>query len=348
MDYDRITSNLVAVGKTPESWESPDGTRVLILPYGGRVLGLFTSADPVNFFWTNPDLADLKSTYRLFQGEQWQNPGGDRTWLAPEVDFFLPDYPNCERYCVPAELDPGQYTITKINGTITLINQAILTLTRRQLPIQLTISKSVGPALNPLRHESRGLSGLKYAGYTLNSKLELANAKDERIVVGLWNLLQMPHGGDMLVPTHVRRDPQIYLGDIAQEDLIVTDRLVRYKMRAPGEQKLGIDAIATKGRAGYMYSVGNETALVIRNFSVNPSGEYVDAPWRTPDQPGSAFQACNVNNASGAFSELEYHVPAIGPRLKRYVCEDESQVWAFRGSASEIVSAARCLLAPDI
>ncbi len=348
MDYDRITSNLVAVGQAPEPWESPDGTRVLILPHGGRVLGLFTSGDPVNFFWTNPDLADVESASRLFQSEEWQNPGGDRTWLAPELDFFLPDYPNCERYYVPPGLDPGQYTVTNSDGTITLINQAILKLSRREMPIQVTISKSVGPALNPLRHEAGRLNGLRYAGYTLSSKLQLADAKDERIVVGLWNLLQLPHGGDMLVPTHIRRAPQIYLGDVPREDLIVTDRLVRYKMRAPGEQKLGIDAIATKGRAGYIYSVSNEIALVIRNFRVNPSEEYVDARWRSPDEPGAAFQACNVNNASGVFSELEYHAPAIGPRLRKSICEDESQVWAFRGSASEMVSVARCLLGPDI
>ena len=30
----------------------------------------------------------------FYAGDQWQNSGGDRTWLAPEVDFFFPNYPS--------------------------------------------------------------------------------------------------------------------------------------------------------------------------------------------------------------------------------------------------------------
>jgi hypothetical protein len=107
-------------------------------------------------------------------------------------------------------------------------------------------------------------------------------------------------------------------------------------------------AIATTGRAGYMYASGNQAVLVIRNFNVNPSGEYVDVHWQEPEKPGAAFQACNVNNALGSFSELEYHAPAIGLQLGKAVSEDESQVWAFRGPEPEVTTVARRLLTPYI
>lgn len=344
MDYELIIANLTAAGKTPEPWESPDGTRVLILPHGGRILGLFTPAGPINFLWTNPDLETVRSAIRLFQSDEWQNPGGDRTWLAPEVDFFLPDYPDCSRYSVPADLDPGQYKVVRSDGTVTLTNCATLKLSRQERPIQLTISKSIGPALNPLRNEGEVLSGIEYAGYSLRSRLELGDTNGTRASVGLWNLLQMPHGGDMIVPTYARAEPKIYLGDVAREDLIVTDKLVRYKMRASGEQKLGIGANATTGRVGYMYGSGNQAVLVIRNFNVNSSGEYVDVHWQEPEKPGVVFQACNVNNAQGSFSELEYHAPAIGTQLGKTISEDESQVWAFRGPEPEVTAVVRRLL----
>ena len=37
----KIVDTLNAVGKSTEVFKSPDGTSVLMLPYGGRVLGLF-------------------------------------------------------------------------------------------------------------------------------------------------------------------------------------------------------------------------------------------------------------------------------------------------------------------
>ena len=52
---------------------------------------------------------------------------------------------------------------------------------------------------------------------------------------------------------------------------------------------------------------------MIRNFLVNPSGAYVDVPWDGPAELGDAVQACNIKSSLGSFSELEYHVPAIGP-----------------------------------
>ena len=47
---------------------------------------------------------------------------------------------------------------------------------------------------------------------------------------------------------------------------------------------------------------------------------------------GYAVQACNIHSALGEFSELEYHVPAIGPGTGRMRSEDVSQTWAFRGT----------------
>src|SRR5580700_1611299 len=113
MNYEQLADNLAAVGKPSQSWQSPDGTRLLILPHGGRILGLFTAADASNFLWVHPDLGSPQTASRVFESGDWQNPGGDRSWLAPEVDFFLPNYPNCDRYSVQSALDPGHYRISR-------------------------------------------------------------------------------------------------------------------------------------------------------------------------------------------------------------------------------------------
>ena len=47
-----LIGTLSQVGKTPHVYHSPDGTDVLVLPYGGRVLGLYSPESDTNFFWT--------------------------------------------------------------------------------------------------------------------------------------------------------------------------------------------------------------------------------------------------------------------------------------------------------
>ena len=95
---------------------------------------------------------------------------------------------------------------------------------------------------------------------------------------GLWNLVQMPHGGELLVPTFGRTKPIIVFGDIPSDDLVNEDHLIRYKMRQQGEHKIAIRATATTGRVGYIYQADGKWSLIIRSFIVNPSGEYIDVP----------------------------------------------------------------------
>ena len=348
----RLAQILHDAGKPPRLDTLPDGSTVLVLPHGGRILGLFAPESDENFFWTHPDLESAESARAFFASEAWHNSGGDRTWLAPEVDVFLPNYPSTDGYWQPRQLDPGEYRLVEEAGQPRLINRLSLTLSRSGRTVDLEMTKSVGPAPNPLRHETGFAEGdgVEYAGYTLHTTLELRSADAEAADhVGLWNLVQFPHGGDLLVPTHARTTPKVCFGNIADEDLIVGDRMLRYRMRAAGEHKIDIRAVAITGRIGYLHeAAGGRSALIVRNFFVNPSGDYIDVPWGDPDDPGYAAQACNVNIALGCFSELEYHVPAIGGNTARRRCDDASQIWAFRGPERQMRAVAAMLLGVEI
>jgi hypothetical protein len=341
----KLVAVLRSVGKQVEWFRSPDGSEILILPYGGRILGLFAPGNEVNFYWTNAALEDSNKAKVFYESDQWHNSGGDRTWIGPEVNFFFPKFPNLTVYHQQRSLDPGNFQVQTAGDQIQLVNNLTVTDYRNNQNIDLIITKSVSPALNPLRQE-RGvdpLSHIEYAGYTLRTSLEMISQNAD-ICVGLWNLVQMPHGGDLLVPTYGRTTPQFYFGQVPPEDLIITDHLVRYKMHAAGGYKIGIRAVATTGRVGYMYKVGNQWALIIRNFSVNPSGEYVDVPWENVEYPGDCVQACNADVEQYTFSELEYHVPAIGHNTGYEKCDDAAQVWAYRGSLKDIRLVANRLL----
>ena len=345
----KLIQVLEKAGKPTRLYQTEDGSSVLLLPYGGRVLGLYPPRSVDNFYWTHTALESAATAKAFYASKNWHNSGGDRTWLAPEADFFFPNFPKLDVYFQPRSLDPGQYRVRRSGTGFELTNRLRVTPSRLRNEITLQITKRFGAAVNPLRHE-RGLdlAGLEYAGYTQYTSLELVgSSRSARVQVGLWNLVQMPHGGDLLIPTFSRNEPRhIFstVGTIPARDLITTEHLIRYRMRQKGEHKISVRAASVCGRVGYVYPAGNKWALIVRNFIVNPSGEYVDVPWTETDYFGFAIQACNVNSGLGAFSELEYHIPAIGHRTGRTRCDDEAQIWAFRGGKEQILHVCRFLL----
>ncbi len=347
-------ATLKAVGKPAELYQVDDGTRLLILPYGGRILGVFAPGSEENFLWTNSALNNIDTARAYFASDDWQNSGGDRTWLAPELDFFFPKFPNIDiaGYWQPRSLDPGNYELIRTAHGVKLINRLTIEGFRSRKRVELEITKSVEAAPNPLRYDATiGIAAVEYAGHTLLTSLKILDSNpNDDLLVGLWSLTQMPHRGELFIPTYSRTEPRIYFGlvDTPPDELAMSDRLVRFKMGAPGEHKIGVRAAVTTGRIGYIYPTGNKHALIIRNFFVNPSGEYADVPWTEPDDRGYSTQACSVSGRWGEFSEMEYHVPAIGGGTGLRHIEDRSQLWAFRGSREDIGKIARALLSNEI
>ena len=70
---------LKAVGKPARVITTSDGTTVLILPYGGRVLGLYAPGSEENFYWTHDTLRSVDVAKAFYDGDEWKNSGGDRT-----------------------------------------------------------------------------------------------------------------------------------------------------------------------------------------------------------------------------------------------------------------------------
>jgi hypothetical protein len=326
-----LATNLIKLG----------ASRLLVLPHGGRVLGLFASRDDVNFLWTHDALRKVESARRLFD-QHWPNPGGDRTWLAPEHELFVSDIRNpWEMYRQPRELDPAKYVFDANNGAPLLRTRASLKLHRSKTTADVRIDKTLAAVADPLGDVDLGLT---FAGYatmvTLSAKTKVS--------ISLWQLLQLPPNGEMVVRTLHRSPPRVWFGKISRADLAATDDFVHYRMRDRRRtHKIGVRAIACAGRAGYVVRRDARTFdLVVRNFFVDPSGQYVDAPFDDLRETGYAFQACNVaEDDIGHFAELEHHVPTGHVAAAGEVrARDASQVWAYRGGREAIVQAARRLL----
>lgn len=345
--FRQLIQSLAAVGHPTELVQTRDGSRILLLPYGGRILGVFSpNNDDDNFLWTNPALSSAPAACAYYSSNQWHNSGGDRTWLAPEIEFFFPGFPDVKNYLQPRSLDPGSYVVDRKPSGLELVNRLVLTAFRSGETLEVEIRKSVAAAPNPLRLElDFGARRIEYAGYTQVTALQILKpGPQDATPVGLWNLTQLPHGGEMIVCTYFRTEPKTYFGELQPGQIETTGRHVRYRMQCPGIQKIGIRAVATTGRCGYRYQRAGKHTVVIRNFSVNPSGDYLDVPWLDHDTQAYSMQACSVNCEWGEFSEMEYHAPGIGRATGTANSRDISQLWCFRGSEAEITEIANMLL----
>ncbi|MBN2581145.1 MAG: hypothetical protein JXB10_19345 [Pirellulales bacterium] len=343
-----LLKNLAAAGHKTFWSQTPDGSRILLLPYGARVLGLFSPSNDTNFFWTNPALNQPATAKRLFQSDGWHNTGGDRTWLTPEIDVFFPDYPRCRRHVEQPALDAAEYRLEARDDGVALTRAMTLRFHRAGRTMRLQLSKEIGPAANPLRRETavkKLMAKIGYAGYTQRTRLRLLGASARApLPVGIWNLIQLPLGGEMLIPTYVQTGPRLLFGDVPPQALSTEPRCLRFRINLPGEHKIAVRAAASTGRVGYVWKDRRDWSLVVRNFFIDPSGEYVDVPKDEPTDFGYAIHAVNVSSALGDFCEMEYHAPALGCHPRSIEGADVSQVWAFRGPRAAIAGLSERLL----
>ncbi|MBI4550842.1 MAG: hypothetical protein HY710_01095 [Candidatus Latescibacteria bacterium] len=346
---ERLTDVLDAAGHPPITLRAAGGGSALVLPFGARVIGLFPQDDGESVFWVNPRLTRVETARELFRANEWIIKGGDRTWVGPEVDTHIGDLADpWGTYRVPSTIDPGRYTVEQSGDGATLSVQTQVPIHRRKTHCEVKLKKSVRMIPSPLRREvtMKGWLGeVAYAGYEQITSLRLVAAPDPSVQVGIWNLIILPAGGQMVVPTTGRTQVRVYFGSPGSTRLSVDERVVHLRLDGHEQLKIGIRAAALIGRAGYVRPCQDDTwTLVVRNFQVNPSGEYVDVPWEATDDLGYAFQSYSDDGKMGDFGELEYHAPAIGGETGLTAYVDRSQVWAFRGARTHIHTIAECLL----
>lgn len=230
---------------------------------------------------------------------------------------------------------------------LSLINMTRLRLRRSGREVALRLGKSYHPAANPLQNTPLARSGLQYAGYTQVTTLELDPIADATVHLGIWNLMQLPQPGEMRIPVVSKVKPRLVFGAASPDEFTLTPHLIHWHMgRGNGDAKIGLKASSLTGRAGYLCQTPSAGLwnLVVRDFGIDPTGDYVDALWEPPHETGWAFQACCIRDGNERFNELEYHAPAVTALAGRNRGQNESQVWAFRGREAEIAEAAGLLL----
>jgi hypothetical protein len=324
-----------------------DASELLLLRHGGRVLGLFAPGQDENFLWANPAFASPETARALFAASGWHNTGGDRMWVTPEIDFFFPRFPDTSVHICPESLDPGRYKIhhdvDSESASPRLINTLALTLSRSGVDVTLrtdTHWTTVGPIVDSELLQSGQLT---CAGYSQVTTLAIL-ASTGPCAIGLWDILQVPPGGECLVQTRRPARAKQYVGRTAESELRIHERAAVYHPSTPGINKIGFLAPELTGRIGYFHGTGDQVTLVVRQFTVDSSAAYVDVPWQTAadlEGAGCAAQICAVDHpVLGRYVELEHHSPAIDCARSTHLT-DISHLWAIRGAEPDVRAVAR-------
>lgn len=345
---DQLIETLRACDRPFHLHATADGSELLLLPQGGRVLGLFAPGQNENFLWANPALGSPETARALFAAPGWQNTGGDRTWVAPEIDVFFPRFPDTSLHVCPAPLDPGNYGIrgTDARGlSPALVNTFALTLSRSGVAVTLT-TDTHWTAVGPLVDSDLLRTGmLTWAGYTQVATLTIVSCTGP-CAIGLWGVLQVPPGGVCLVQTQGPGRAKQYVGRTSEGELRIGERGTAYRPSMPGIHKIGFLAPELTGRIGYFHGSGGHATLIVRQFTIDSSAAYVDVPWQTASDlegPGCAAQVCAVDHpVLGRYVELEHHSPAIDGAGSTVVT-DISHLWAIRGAEPDVRALARQL-----
>ena len=119
-------------------------------------------------------------------------PGVNARGLLRKLISSFPEFPSLKTYFQQRSLDPGRYSISRRDGVLQWTNPATLTMSRSGRSVELEISKSLGPAANPLRHDVVDTdSAVEYEATPpapgWNSKVSDRLRKPDS-----WNLIQLP------------------------------------------------------------------------------------------------------------------------------------------------------------
>lgn len=308
---------------------------MLVLRDGGRVLGLYASNSDENFFWVNSRVFnDPGAIWK----EKWPNPGGDRCWLSPVCNIQLHRKSCNLKYRIPWRVDPGLCHVERWrDGAVRLCNVGKIFMRRGGKYDTFALERYLSWTENPLRHEN-WTGKLSYAGYSQRINLESLSCIEN--MLSPWSILQLPIGGEIVIPVYGGSSTVRHvLGMKNTDSLKFGDGKIQIKTDGKEDFLLSIPPQMSTGRIGYLRQDGREWTLVVRNFNVNPSDEYLNCFSRMSKKPGYAVQSRIVSEGDLSHVELHHHVPATSSQ----VIHDTSQTWCFRGNEESILRAAACL-----
>ena len=226
--------------------------------------------------------------------------GGDRMWLAPEVDIFYEGAPSPDAWRCPPELDPGDWTMERNGDSVEL----------RQTALGARMHRTVSPLQG-----CEAAGDLAWSGYRTISEVETTAR------LSAWQLLMLPAPGEVFI-----RGPgeeTVYYPPIPALDrsLRADGQPPRWKVgyQPPGDDRSVLTAL-------FDADPGPLVALIT---TLTKNSTYIDVP---PE--GGVAAPMQVFDSDGdGFFELEVHAPLETRRIESEVVA----VWGSRATRMSVI-----------
>jgi hypothetical protein len=303
---------------------------------GARLLGIWLGPDGKNILWTNPALSTAISRGDWTDFENG-GLGGDRIWFGPEYRYHFEDAAGPRgNYRVQRACDGGNYRFTEpAQSAVGLAQHSALHAVGRETPVGFSYEREFSLSLPP---RLNGAAGLSSFGLRVDQRLVLQPG-EPGAEIDAWNILQVPVGAWMLVPTRGRPRPTVAVGPRGKSTpwTCAGDHL-RWHVRGDTLSKIAFEVQDVTGRMGIVCRQdGGGAALLVKSFQPEPDRHYGDAV--TEEQISA--QCVQLFDGYG-FGELEYHTPTATRQSPRV--EDTQLIWCFSGPASAVEAVAEELL----
>ena len=317
-----------------------NNVNLIITQRGGRILGPFLSPNAESIFWVNQAFATPAALDEFLSSSDW-NLGGERIWIAPEIQYLVRDRSDFwGTVRVPEQMDPGQYDLDQPKLNQWRLSQAI-TLEAFNIASgqkELRLEKVINQIEDPLRQLSdyEALTdGLMFAGY--EQVITLSENRSDDIVSEVWNLVQLNSGGRLLIPASPHVEYSDYFEPIDDDYQTIHANHVSLNITGDRRYKVGYKAAHVFGRLAYFNRFDEGRAyLIVRNFFNNPAAPYVEEPADWPGRRGQSVHVYNDGGDLGGFGELEVNGQTIGGDTGRSSSTDQFVLWLYIGAADKV------------
>jgi hypothetical protein len=323
---------------------------MLVTQRGARVLGGFPNAGADNLFWTNSALTEASSFAAFINCGDW-NLGGERIWIAPEIQYNVRDREDFwGTLSVPGRMDPGDYLLSTDQNRVYL--RATMGLTAHVLASgtkTLYVRRTIQPVANPLRTLAvcgDMMRDVAFGGY--EHSVHLTDTNDTEIVSEAWNLVQLRAGGTLLIACSPMVEASDYFGMPVPELRKPFGGALRIPITGRQQYKVGYKAPCMTGRMAYLNMLeGDSYYLLVRHFHNQLNNLYAEEP---PHQPGSNGHSVHVYNDGGefggadGFGEMECTGTTIGGQTGRREALDAFSMYIYVGTKPRLARIAEFLL----
>lgn len=329
-----------------EVLEVGDGWQIVVTQHGGHVFGPFSEAYPEGVFWIPESIRDEAAYKKLIEDRNW-NTGGDRIWIAPEIQFNIKDRSRFrETLEQPKTMDPGCFTMHREDNRVYLAQsldmESYNTVTGR---LHLDFQRMIQKAENPLRKlpdAAELMEGLSYCGY--EQVLDLKASGDQDIYAESWDLLQIRPKGTLFIPMYRPTRGTDHYEPAAEHEYCVENG-VCLKITGDSRYKIAYKAATLTGRFGYLAdSQGEDSYLIILNYPNNPSALYSEEPPLLEGDTGYSIHIYNDDGNSGGFAEMECNMQTIGRPTGIDHAIERVTKWIFTGPREKLMAVAGVLL----